>query len=208
MIELITFSGALAFGTIEFWLFWLVAIVVICLEVGLTETEHQVIAFVLFVLGLWVLAGLGIFNLYRFTLDHPRTLIEDVIGYIVCGVVWGTVKWFRFCRQSRRGYLRHKASYLSESGKAEYTPALLAEFHKSWRCSGPNSPTPPNWRKYKEELSTWMALWPFSLLGTFCSDLLFRFWKNLTRWMGGIYDDISKRVWAGIDDASLAEHKE
>lgn len=51
---------------------------------------------------------------------------------------------------------------------------------------------------HKERITTWMAFWPFSALGTLLDDLLFRVWEALYGFCSGLFQRVSDAVFADV----------
>jgi hypothetical protein len=211
MIELLTLGGLVTGLTA--WGFWIAAVVLFGVFIGLTENEHWGWATTLFV-GIFVGLGLlGAFNLWNFTLNHPGKLLYDVGLYVIAGAFWGALKWYFYCKKQRAKYDAAKADFLKARKATELTGALRVEWTEHLKHTDKYdryntiSIEPPVAKENKEKIMNWMYLWPFSVFGTFLSDFIIKLWENIYKWMGGIYDSIAKAVWKGTENDLATEQE-
>lgn len=211
MIEVLSLAGILAVGSLAFWGFWLAVIIAFFVLIGLTENEHYGWASVLFGVGFVLLGVTGIFNVYSFAIQHPGALIGRVLGYIGIGVVWGAIKWWRYCVKQRKLYEAAKTDFLKANKVKELTPELRVEWTQKLQEANRYSrhyvlhSEAPDWSENKEKIMNWMYLWPFSVFGTVFSDFVLRLWKNICEYMGGVYDSIAASVWKGTENDLASE---
>jgi len=212
MIYFVTFAGALTLGSFGFWLFWGLAVVALFILIILADNEHWAWATALGVAALIGMGSLGVFNVYHFAVEHPGVLLGDFGCYVLLGMIWGAVKWWRFCRLHRHKYEEAKLDFLRSKNATQMTPLLRVEWTdrlrnaNRWDRYNVLYSEPPNWKNHKEKIINWMYLWPFSFLATFFSDFFHRLWVNLCGWMGGLYTSIARAVWAGTEkDLASAE---
>ena len=210
-MELLTLAGALAVGSLAFWGFWVVALVGVCVLVALTENEHYGWATGLFAVFFGALAWLGIFNLYNFTLYHPGQLLARVGIYLGIGIVWGAIKWWRYCVKERNRYEEAKSDFLKANNAQELTPGLRVLWTKKLKDASRFDrhyvlhAEAPDAKNHKEKICNWMYLWPFSMLGTILSDFVRKIWDAIYDWMGGVYDTIARSVWKGTENDLASE---
>ena len=209
MVELLTLGGLLT--GLAVWGFWAVALVVFGVFIALTENEHWGWASTLFV-GVFASLGLlGIFNLYKFALAHPGTLFAYVGGYLLAAIVYGVVKWFFFCKKQLKLYNTAKADFLKSRHVDDFTPELRVEWTEKLRNQDRYdrykvvSVEFPKWQDNIEKIVNWMYLWPFSICGMILTDFVREMWEHLCKWMGGIYDNIAKAVWKGVENDLASE---
>jgi hypothetical protein len=209
MLELLTLGGIVT--GLAAWGFWAVALVLFIVFIALTENEHWGWATAIFA-GIFVSLSLfGVFNLWNFTINHPGRLLYDVGVYVLIGCVWGAIKWYFYCKKQRKRYEEAKDDFLKSHHVTELTPELRVEWtEKLTHQSGYErynlvSIKAPEAKQNKEKIMNWMYLWPFSVFGTFLSDFIIRLWENIYKWMGGIYDNIAKAVWKGVEEDLASE---
>lgn len=211
MTEALTFAGALAFGSLAFWGFWTVVLIAICVVIALTENEHYGWATVLFAAFFGALAWMGVFNLYQFTIQHPGALLARIGIYLGVGIVWGAVKWWRYCVKERERYDAAKNDFLAAHKVTEFTPSLRVEWTEKLKNANRYErhyllhAEAPNAKDHKEKICNWMYLWPFSMLGTILSDFIRKIWDAIYNWMGGVYDSIARSVWKGTENDLASE---
>src|SRR5476651_48356 len=191
MIQLFTLGGLVT--GLAAWVFWIVSLVLFGISIALTENEHWGWETTLIVAVFVVLYLHGIFNVYKFALDHPSTLFFWIGSYICFGIVYGAVKWYLFCRKQRKYYNQNKADFLEARNVTEFTPELKVEWTKFCRSASIKIKA-PKWQDNIEKISNWMYLWPFSICGMILTDFVSEMWEHLCKWMGGIYDNIAESV--------------
>jgi hypothetical protein len=201
-MELLTLFGLLAAGSFTFWAFWIVFVVFSFVMVALTETEHWGWALTITAAGFVVLFGTGIFDLVKYTAHHPMSLFIKVLEYIGCGLVWGTIKWWRFVLRTKHNYLKAKAAFLNKWNSTEMTDDLKVKWSQQVKDSTynyrPIISEAPQASEHKETIINWMALWPFSVLGTLFYDFLKELWDALYEAVSGVYNSISKSIYKDI----------
>lgn len=209
MVELLTLGGLVT--GLAAWSFWVVSLVVFGVFIALTENEHWGWASTLIVGvfgGLWVL---GVFNIWKFALAHPAALFMWIGGYLLTGIIYGVVKWFFFCRKQLKQYNAAKADFLKARRVTEFTPELKVEWTEKLRNQDKYdrykvvSVEAPKWQDNVEKIVNWMYLWPFSICGMLLADFVREVWEHLCTWMGGIYDNIAKAVWKGVENDLASE---
>ena len=211
MFEFFTLAGALAFGSLAFYGFWVSLIVFTLFLIGFAEKELYGWATVIFIGAFVALAFSRIFNLYKFALQHPGVLIEYFVGYVVLGMIWGAFKWWRFCVKRRNEYEEAKVDFLKSKSATEMTPELRVGWTDKLRnrssYSRYHGGSLPLASDNKEKIMNWMYLWPFSMLGYVFSDFVIRFGNFIYERMGGIYRSIAESVWKGTE-ADLASESD
>lgn len=85
MIELLTFSGALAFGSLAFIGTWIAIVIATLVLIGLTEKQHWFWATTVFVAGFVALAAAGIFDIIKYASTDPWGVTIRVGMYILIG---------------------------------------------------------------------------------------------------------------------------
>ena len=209
MIELLTLGGIVTGLTA--WGFWIGTLIVFGVLIGLAENEHYGWATAIFIGTFVTLSFMGAFNLYEFVLYHPGKLIYYASLYVLAGAAWGAIKWYLYCKKKRARYDVAKNEFLRSRKATELTGVLRLEWTEKLRNLDRYdrdrgiSIEPPSASKNKEKIMNWMYLWPFSIFGTFFSDFIIKLWDNIYKWMGGIYDNISKSVWRGTENDLASE---
>lgn len=208
MIEVLTLGGLVT--GLAVWGVWAAALILLCVFIALTEGEHWGWATTMFV-GIFATLGIfGVFNLWKFTLQHPLQLLYYVGMYVVAGAFWGAWKWYRFCVKSRKHYEKAKADFLKANHVTQLTPELRVEWteklkHQEGYGRYATVIGIPEAKNYKEKIINWMYLWPFSVLGSVVADLIIRLWDNVYKWMGNVYNNIAKAVWRGVEQDFASE---
>lgn len=106
-----------------------------------------------------------------------------VIAYLLIGTVWSTFKWFRHCDRV--------TFKLSEDIKGMPSPA-----REDYKRGAQKRIQPSN---NLDKLTSWIALWPFSISGTLLADAYRIIDTIVTRYFKGVYAIITKHFSNKID---------
>lgn len=188
-----TFAGAFAFGSMMFYIFWVVAFFELVALSYFSNHKGWFSGTVFLVLSFAAMSWLHIFNLKDFVVGHPGDAVKMFIGYILSGAVWSTFKWWLYNRKVRLEYNERKAIFLRNRNVSELTPQLKMDW---WNQRGIHI---PNAMDYKETIITWLYLWPFSVLGTLLNDFLRKLYDHIYNAMTGVYARITASVWVDIE---------
>lgn len=201
MIDLLTFSGALAFGSLAFIGTWIAIVIATLVLIGLTEKQHWFWATTLFVAGFVALGAAGIFDIIKYASTDPWGVTIRVGMYILIGCFWGAIKWWFYCRKQRKLYDKARAEFLATKNVSTMTDELRVEWTQhlqSYRYSYSVTGVPQA-SENKERIMTWMYLWPFSMLGTLVSEFLFKIWDRIYDAMGEVYNSIAASAFSGVE---------
>jgi hypothetical protein len=154
--------------------------------------------------------------------------------YVVAGVPWTMVKWWRFARRARArvleyqrttpmpkrqdpvekdsteqerdpdaAYFQDRPIYFPRSASGLTYAADLCYYYKC--APGPAvynhklSKYELNAGDHKPTIITWLALWPFNIVGTLINNVLVRLWDNIYNMFWTTYQRISDRVLSDIN---------
>lgn len=173
-------------------------------------------AFVALVGGLAYMAGVPVWPVGPFLKANWYIILGGFAAYAVLGVPWTFVKWWRFARKVRADLTERLERYpfnpASVSGKWDRnadrmippTPHEIerarilhyesASPHAVYEDGKYNLPV----ANHKGRITLWLALWPFSMIGTAFDDLFIRLWENLYQIFRGVYQRISDAVFAEV----------
>jgi hypothetical protein len=170
----------LAFGTLWYWLFLSVAVLIgiICVEAtesGGGATVTLIISLVLF----------GNIRDYRALLQDPSRLIVFLAIYFAAGIGWSLLKWYFFVRKSLNDYLDK-----TRTGDMYFKPSSVA----AWQ---------PQASQHKGDIIRWMSYWPLSIVGTMFTDVISKLWNHIFYAFRNLFQKISDHVFA----SALAEAK-
>jgi hypothetical protein len=191
MFEFLTLSAILEFGTVFFYGFWAVIMLLALVESTLVESEKFEFAFVM-VLGLSCFFGWR-FNFLALVHQRPMMLWKFVASYVVIGVIWMFVKWVVLVRrhrgQAEKILLAYKERhFIKNMAESDVHAAFEYDRHLE---------KPPKAGHNKGKLVSWAYLWPFSIVGTIVGDWLKEVFIWIYARLGGILDWVSSRVWGG-----------
>ena len=170
----------LAFGAMGFWLLLVVASIIMS---EMMDNDSPFWAGSVAIITLAVLAVFGGFNPLIYIMAHPGETVLWVAGYFVVGAAWSLVKWYFWLLKIRRR-LDERDPGLSFETVLYHAGVVRKQF-------------PPNPGDYKSRIVGWIALWPASMLWTVINDPVRRAAEEIYARLGGTYQKISNRVFAG-----------
>ena len=162
------------FAGLLLWPWWgLGFFIVLCLiDAALVENENASFGTVLMLIGtailIWVAGGLNPFVL---TWENLGAIIPFIFAYFIAGGVWSIAKYYLF--------LRKVAEDMKECGATERPRNSYAKNNKA-------------------KIMSWIGHWPFSIIGTFFGDFLFRIGKAVFDALGGTYERIENHVFGNM----------
>lgn len=189
------------FGTLWFWLLLAVVgiVITVYLEAGENGKDTNGTGATLTLIGFGIVyyfmgSSEHIRNIFQYIMHHPLTIFGYLGAYYGVGVGWSIVKWYF--------YLKFKAAELSEE--------LDEELDKYTRMDYLPSKFKISARDKKGTIIAWMTYWPFSVLWTMVHKFVRQAFQFLYIKFEGVYNSISKRVFADVTakfEAKKAEHE-
>ena len=159
------------FAGMLLWPWWALSIfVVLCLiDAALVENESATFGTIMMMVGTAALVWLaGDMNPFALVWQNLGAIILFFFGYFIVGGVWSLFKWYL--------YLTNVRTEMKEYGKKERP-------HNSYA------------RNNKARIMAWIGHWPFSIVGTFFGDFLYRIGRTIYNYLGGTYERIEKAVF-------------
>lgn len=156
------------------WPWWGLGIfIVLCLiDAALVENESATFGTALMVIGTAVLVWLaGGLNPFVLVWQNFGAVLLFFVGYFVAGGVWSLFKYYL--------YLTNVRDDMKEHGKTE-------------------RPRNTYMVNNKAKLMAWIGHWPFSIIGTFFGDFLYRIGRTIYNHLGGAYERIEKHVFGDM----------
>lgn len=172
----------LVIGGIVFW-----AYIALCavLFIAMVATDCDV-------WGMVVIAAALIVARKLFQLDYPEFLPNTIAGWLVVaacylpiGVGWS---FFKF-------YVSFKARM--KRLKDQFTPDSR---YPTWNAYLESSSYLPSASDMKEEIVSWIACWPVSVLSYILADLLTDLLNKIYDWFSGVYDRMATRIRDSFKD--------
>jgi hypothetical protein len=222
MTTLLAFLAALlAVGSIGFWLFSIVVLVVIT---ALVENDEGVWATLVAIGTVAALQFLAKVPLLAFVKIHPLGTALAALGYFAAGASWSVFKWYVFLHKSNGKYEEAKAEFVGSEAKTRGVPATnlpwtgelaaklldkLEEYNKYKSETEKINSVPPQARNHKSTLTRWATYWPFSMIGFALNDVVRRAWRYVIDLLQSTYQRISNHVFRGAaaDTALALEYK-
>ena len=162
------------FAGMLLWPWWALSIfVILCLtDAALVENESATFGSIMMVVGIGVLIWLaGDMNPFSLLWQNLGAVILTFIAYFIIGGVWSLFKWYL--------YLTNVREDMKETGKTERPYNSYA-------------------RNNKARIMAWIGHWPFSIIGTFFGDFLYRIGNKIYNYLGGTYERIEKSVFGDM----------
>jgi hypothetical protein len=186
-----------------------VLIALFVLETILTEVEHFGWATVGLVLCVAAAQFFHFVDLLGFVKDNTGTALGYAGLYVVCAIPWSFIKWFSFLRNYRDQFREYKGKFLTSRSiptTASVPLDLLPDFkdwlnqNYNWRRGDVNliglqSLERPRARQNKSRIVSWMAFWPFSLVGTLLNDPVRRLFTWLFQAFSSLYQRMADYVF-------------
>ena len=156
------------------WPWWGLGIfVILCLiDAALVENESATFGTALMVVGTGVLVWIaGDLNPFAVAWQNLGAIIMFFFAYFIAGGVWSIAKYYLF--------LKNVSAEMKERGTTERP-------HSSYI------------RNNKAKVMAWIGHWPFSIIGTFFGDFLYRIGRTIYNHLGGTYERIEKHVFKDL----------
>lgn len=188
----------------------------------LSNTRHPVWSGLGLLLCFGLLSYILNFEVVPFVLNNKGLVLEAFGVYLVAGVPWAFIKWWRYAL-SRRRLLEewlgdHPMPAIGQDNDHSHRPCQNGYPEKdetesaySHRKDMLYVQAPVFYdrtsKKFvllasrnKELILTWLAFWPFSIVGTLLSDVLLRWWEILYTELSTLFQRISDSVFSDINE--------
>jgi hypothetical protein len=169
----------IAFGGVIFWSIAAVVALVLAVQV---ENKHS-----------WW-AGITLAGFFAFLIaftntpivetikTHPEYVFYGILVYLVGAAVWATIKWrYFFLPALFERYNEVRQTFLNRRGLKEMPadPQIRQEFKEDYTYRSVDIDHNRQVSHNKARITGWMIFWPFSLIGTFVADFLYRVFTNM-----------------------------
>lgn len=169
----------------------------VIVDVIFCENDAYVGGFFTMLLGVSLLGWLGgswSYNtLWSVIVANLGNLALFSVYYLAIGGAWSIAKWFLYSLKLRDA-LREEIAEWNKSSDASDTPGVGRS-----RNPKPSRPSRSFAKNNKGRLTGWVAMWPFSMIGTFIGDFLTKVFDHVVKALSGIYDSISNAVWKEME---------
>lgn len=136
-----------------------------------------------------ILALFSPFNFYAWAFKNWGLLLLYVFGYVIAGIIWGFVYWWRTLILKKRELSMYENNWDNSIAKRQ------GQSFEQYLISYDYIPT---FGKYKKTISVWIAYWPISVLDAFLTDFIINFFKEIVEFFKGIYIRIYENVFKDI----------
>lgn len=220
-MEFVTgFAAALAFGSLWFWVAFL--ILTVCLVWW--QDDAPVLAGLGMVFFVMLCHVSGLIDLGSWTF---MTFITSIVLYVAAGVGWSFIKWFSLIvarreklQELRSAFVQEGAIRLLLKGKPvsdkisdpmpeelrkEFRRYLALNGYWNWRDPSDNVSEEhrtliPTAAGYKSRIVQWMVFWPWSALWTLLNDPLRRLFNYIFTYLRATYQRIAIKVYGNVND--------
>lgn len=175
---------------LDTWFFWIVMVVPLIFTIILVDAE--IYGWTLIVLGLWVAFTQAFTNvdIWAWIVNNPWSIFWGVIGYFVCGTLWGVGKWTMYCHDQLEVW-EEKKTRAQDSWKNSGTSKSWKDYVREFYSY------PPSPLEYKVEISGWMTFWPFSMIWFLLNRPVQWVWKYIRIGLTNLLTGISNWIFAG-----------
>jgi predicted membrane protein len=162
------------FAGVLLWPWWgLGAFVIICLiDAALVENENASFGTALMLVGTGILVWLaGDMNPFVLTWENLGAIIPFFFTYFIVGGIWSVAKYWLFLKNVKADMIERG---VTERPRSSYI------------------------KNNKAKVMAWIGHWPFSIIGTFFGDFLYRIGRTIYDMLGGTYERIEKSVFGDM----------
>jgi hypothetical protein len=182
------------FGGVLFWS--LIALLTLVLA-GQVSQEKTGYAILTSLVGIGVILAFTTTPIIATVKEHPIYVLYGVIGYFVIAGLWAIVKWRAFFLPALfEKYDELRSAFLKEKGLNDFPadPAVRDEFNKRRDVSYLDINNTRMVRYNKGRVTTWMVFWPWSIIGTFFGDFLYRVFTTIYKGIHGMLQAMSDKM--------------
>jgi hypothetical protein len=200
LVEWLIFGGIIFYAILAI----LTVVFILCIH---NDCEGSPIVMLALFLAAWFLVGdmKSVFEV------KPMLFLWYPLAYLGIGLSWCIPQWIVFLDRIKRRYAKELKDFKVRNGIAEGIP--IPEKHWSnwgdnlygFRDSGLSFNTktgvltPPQFSSNKKHISSWVILWPWSMLDTLLGDIVMRF----VDWAVGLH----KRMFQAISNWMFKDFK-
>lgn len=142
---------------ISSWTFWLFLLPILILVSMSADRGYLITSTGIFLVFLALVSMSNNIDIISYIGSNPITSISAVLGYFGVGVIWAFIKWYCWLK-------KEKSLWLEDS--------IHSVIRSTSDGVGSNitSAIPPKITNYKDQIISWMALWPCSVFWTVIND--------------------------------------
>lgn len=179
-----------ALGAIGFWLALVAVFVLLCVF----SEEDGGRATLTFVLGVLFLQFLAKVDVFHYVKGNPLHFAFYAGIYILAGLAWSVLKWWRYVAKQHRIYNEAKKLFC-EQFELDPSQPLSLEMKERWADWLPSHSRThyrgeshvPQVTEHKADIIRWMTYWPFSFVWTLLNDPIRRFYEF-------VYDQVGVKM--------------
>lgn len=193
-----------------FW-FWALLVLEVIILFAFVEYENGVGATISLIIFACCLQWLGDVDLLGFVFGNPLQLFICVASYFFIGAIWGTIKWWIFCRDRLEEYHELKEEFLISKGLPAGTKVMPQEHKVEWKRklenyrgyafrNVGNLSEAPRVKRNKIRIVRWMSFWPVSMIWSIINDFVKRIFKSIYYEISSYLQHISDNMFGDVQD--------
>jgi hypothetical protein len=162
------------FAGMLLWPWWALGIfVILCLiDAALVENDSAGFGTFMMMIGTGLLVWIaGDMNPFVLAWNNLGGIVAFFFAYFILGGIWSVMKWYLYLTNVR---VEMKESNLTERPRRSYAA------------------------NNKARIMGWIGHWPFSIIGTFFGDFLYRIGRRIYNLLGGTYERIEQKVFGDM----------
>lgn len=167
----------------SFW-FWTLVIATICVMIYTEEMDdsnagvYSVLELALF-FGIlyWFGAKEFVVNIFSYILHNPFQTLGWILAYAICGVIYGTYRWYDYCIELKNRHIKYQTYDLTSKGIIALTPQILDN---------------------KSRFMRWMWFWPVLGIWTLLHDPLQKLYTAIFNFVSSYLQKIADKIFSSI----------
>lgn len=193
MLEL----GIFTLGTISFWIFTIVAFLVI---IGCLEYERGDVATFVFIIAGFFLSFFNQFNIFKWIIINWQLTLLFCGIYFLAGTVWAFIKWYFYLHNQKDAYNDAKEEIFRQYNVKSLTE-VSNEKLSNWEFDQLRKlSVVPSAKGKKGTILMWMIYWPASTVWTIINDPVRKVFRIIYQKISGGFDKIAKKIFSDVED--------
>lgn len=191
-------------------LWWALVVGGSALIIWALEKEKGLLASVVLLASILAMTFFGNVPTFAWIAANPLLFTGIAVGYVAVGAGWGLVRWWAFNSHILEEYEEDKMEWLHARGvndlivpdnlKAAWNENLK-KYNSRWSkdVNGERKIViDPYWWDYKNQIATWMAIWPWSFAWYVVHHFVKDVFKRIQRWLSSVMERITKFVFRNV----------
>jgi hypothetical protein len=183
--------GAMAGLGVIFWIVFGLGFISLLVSV---EREGFSLTFGILAVTIALLCWLAGFNIFKWVIANPATILEGIAIYLVVGVFWGMARWWFFLKHLQTKLIEYRSKY---DITRPLSPDSIREFYSKIGMPR-HDRIPPLVSEFKKKIVFWMIYWPFSAPWTLINEPVKRFFNMAYNLTSNALQGMSNRMFRNI----------